>query len=434
MNSLRGVLLRILVLVAIFYSGIAIAATVEVGTCKNGFHQFSTIQAAVTAASEGATILVCPGIYPEQVAIDKSVTLTGLSLPTASGATIRAPSGGIVANSNSLATGEPIAAQVLVQNAKDVDISNLTVDGSDNRILGCSPTFVGIIYQNASGTISDAAVLNQALSGGLTGCQSGLAIFAQSGGGGSSNLRVHHSTVDAYQKNGITGNESGTSVTFEENTVTGQGPTTGAAENGIRVGFGATGQVIRNVVIDDVWAPATVEGNAAASGILVFASSDVSVHNNRIGNTQFGIALVSDQSAGSAQGNSVAANKIFANHVFDGIEGCSDNNRIHDNTINRSDESGIHLDSGCINPDSSSTGKGNKVKDNVVNSACSGILVGTLTSIAANSITDNDFFNVGSTIFNGNGCSAPTGDVRTTVRSNVVSAAHGVRFASPVRP
>lgn len=436
MHETRRNLLPGVLLVAILYSGAAIAATVEVGTCKNGFVQFPTIQAAVTSAPEGATVLVCPGIYPEQVTINKTLTLQGVALSTASGATIAAPSGGVLAITNSLATGDPIAAQVLVQNARDVDINNLTVDGSKNGILGCSPTFVGIFYQNASGTISHAAVLKQALSDGLTGCQSGLAIFAQSGSGGYSNLHVENSTVNAYQKNGITGNEVGTSVTVRDNTVIGQGPTTGAAENGIQVGFGATGQVMRNVAIDDVWAPDTINapGNAA-SGILVFASSHVTVHNNRVGNTQFGIAVVSDEEAGSAHGNSIAWNKISANHIFDGIEVCSNNNSIHDNTINRSDESGIHLDSVCTNPDGSGTGKGNKIKDNVINSACTGILVGTLTSVAANSIADNDFFNVGSTILNADGCPAPMAAAQATVRSNAVSGAgQGVRLASPVRP
>jgi hypothetical protein len=172
MCMLRRTLAWVLGVLVILCYGVAVAATVEVGTCKNGLPQFPTIQAAVTAASAGATVLVCPGIYPEQVTIDKTLTLQGVALSTASGATISAPRGGIVANTNSLATGQAIAAQVLVQNATDVDIHNLTVDGSNNGILACSPAFIGIIYQNASGTISHDVVLNQALSAGLTDCQS----------------------------------------------------------------------------------------------------------------------------------------------------------------------------------------------------------------------------------------------------------------------
>jgi pectin methylesterase-like acyl-CoA thioesterase len=76
MKTTPRVLLQAL-LVAILYSGTAMASTVEVGRCKNGFIQFPTIQAAVTSAPEGATVLVCPGIDAEQVTINKTLTLQG---------------------------------------------------------------------------------------------------------------------------------------------------------------------------------------------------------------------------------------------------------------------------------------------------------------------------------------------------------------------
>jgi hypothetical protein len=44
--------------------------------------------------------------------------------------------------------------------------------------------------------------------------------------------------------------------------------------------------------MDDVWAPDTISDSAdAASGILVYASSGVTVSGNTVGNTQFGIAF-----------------------------------------------------------------------------------------------------------------------------------------------
>jgi hypothetical protein len=97
-------------------------------------------------------------------------------------------------------------------------------------------------------------------------------------------------------------------------------------------------------------------------------------------------------------------------------------------------EHNLPVGSVCTNPDGSGTGKGNKIKDNVINSACTGILVGTLTNVAANSIVDNDFFNVGSTILNADGCPAPMAAAQATVQFNAVSAGQGVRLANPVRP
>jgi len=88
----------------------AYAATVFVGKC--GTPNVSTIQAAVTAAPPGSTVNVCPGTYPEQVIIDKRLTLQGVASGTLNQAVVTAPAGGIVANTVSLATAYPIAAQI----------------------------------------------------------------------------------------------------------------------------------------------------------------------------------------------------------------------------------------------------------------------------------------------------------------------------------
>ena len=120
-------------------------------------------------------------------------------------------------NATSLATGAAIAAQILVQSATGVTITNITVDGANNGINGCGPDPIGIYYQNSSGTISHDSILNEVLGAGITGCQAGLGIFA-----------------NFQKKNGITGNEVGTSVTITANDVIGQGPTNGAAENAPR--------------------------------------------------------------------------------------------------------------------------------------------------------------------------------------------------------
>jgi pectin methylesterase-like acyl-CoA thioesterase len=52
--------------------------------CPNA--QFMSINAAVLAASPGATIRVCPGVYRESVLVDKALTLQG------QGSKVRQPS------------------------------------------------------------------------------------------------------------------------------------------------------------------------------------------------------------------------------------------------------------------------------------------------------------------------------------------------------
>ncbi len=58
-----------------------------------------------------------------------------------------------------------------------------------------------------------------------------------------------------FQKNGITGNEVGTTMNAVRNQVRGQGPTTGAAENGIQIADGADGEAVNNTVIDTIYSP-----------------------------------------------------------------------------------------------------------------------------------------------------------------------------------
>ena len=245
--------------------------TVAVGKCQPKKTSFPTIQQALNATPPGAVIQVCPGFYPEQILVYQAVTIKGIASGNQGAAIITVPSGGLVQNATSLSSGNPIAAQVLVQAAAGVTITNMTVDGANNGINACLPNPIGIYYQNSSGTISHDAVLNEVLVGsGLIGCQAGLGIFVQSGNGGSSTVAITSNNVANYQKNGITGNGVGTAVTITSNDVIGQGPTNGAAENSIQIGFGATGSITSNSVGSDVWGPDVYgdTGNAAA-GILV---------------------------------------------------------------------------------------------------------------------------------------------------------------------
>ena len=393
------------------------ASVVAVGTCKPKVPHYNTIQQAVDSTPAGSTIDVCPGTYPEQVTIPDSLTLVGISANNQGAAVITAPAGGVVPNATSLTSGAPIAAQILVQaSSGTVTINNLTIDGSNNGITGCSPNLVGIYYQNASGTITRSNVINQALSADLNGCQSGLGVFVQSGNGGVSTVSVTNSHVENYQKNGITGNEPGTRLTVSGNTVVGQGVTSGAAENSIQIGFGATGSVMGNTVgSDDYIDPST----AAAAGILVYASSSINVSKNNVSNTQLGISVDSDPNYGSADGATISANTVSATHAYDGIDACSNSNSISRNIVNGSDQSAIHLDDSCTGSSS-----GNVVNANTINGACAGVLVGPS---ASGSITSNHFYNAGTLVMTGSDTCTPP----LVPKKNKTKAATGLKPARP---
>jgi hypothetical protein len=410
------------------FAGISSASAVVVGTCRS-LVRFTTIQAAINAVPPSSTIFICPGTYTEQLSINKSLNLTGVADGFSDAVVILPPSGGLAATATSLATGHPIAPHLWVSGPATVNLNNLIVDSIGNGLSGCgAPTLVGILYQNTNGTLAHVTTRNQWIGSsetdiGSNGCQNGLGIFVQSGNSGTSTVTVNASSVHDYQKNGITGNEVGTTLTVNNSDIVGQGATNGAAENGIQIGFGAAGTVNGNLVIDDVWAPDTIsDPGDAAAGILLFdgAAGKTTVKGNTVGNTQFGIAAVTDTS-GDGDGASITMNRVFGTRIFDGIDVCVNNSVLQSNIIMNSSESAIHLDASCPG-----TGNNNTVTGNTIVDACTGILQDSTTS--GNTITPNSFFAAGST--SGSSCTpTPSARPNSSGKATLTRSAH-----SPVRP
>jgi hypothetical protein len=329
---------------------------------------FTSIQAAVNAAAPGDQIIVCKGVYVEQVEIHKSI-----SVDAASGA-ILMPSA-MQANSASLFDGSALAVALLVSDTTDVTIDGLIVDGANSGITGCAPDLFGIAFQNASGAVQRTTVRNFKLAADLNGCQSGTGISVQSGGGQSSNVAIGNSSIHDYQKNGITADEIGTQVAVRFNVVTGLGATNGAAQNGIQIGFGAQGAIHQNTVSNNVWAGCTdvATCTAVATDILVTQSDGVAVTNNTAGVSQVPIFI---------DGNStrVSGNSAFSALVFDTIRLEGLQNTARNNTIFSGAESGIFID-----------GDNNVVTSNTITEAAVGILKTSTSS--GNVIHSNLIFN-----------------------------------------
>jgi Right handed beta helix region len=316
--------------------------------CPNA--AFTRIQDAVDAASPGATIRVCKGTYVEQLAIGKPLTIAADS-----GAVLMP--GTMQQNSTSLLDGTPIATAILVARTTGVSIDGLTVDGTNNGLTQCAPRLFGIAFQNASGEIGHVAIRNFKLGAALGGCQSGTGIFVQSGGG-ISNVEINNSNIHDFQKNGITADEVGTQVSVHDNVVTGIGPTSGAAQNGIQIGFGAGGAISMNTVTNNVWSQCTAVETCltVATNILVTLSDGVEVSHNGVGISQVGIFLHGNQGL-------VRGNETFATTVFDGIRIEGDGSRMRDNHVFNGAESGIFI-----------SGNNNLVEHNRITEAAVGIL------------------------------------------------------------
>jgi len=330
---------------------------------------FTTIQSAINAASPGDEIVICNGTYAEQLSITKS-----LDIEAHSGALLAPAS--IPQNATSLATGDPIAAAVLVSGATNVSISGLTVDGINNGITGCAPRLIGVYFQNSSGALRHAAIRNFKLSAALNGCQSGTGVFVESGSGQTSNVEIAESSIHDYQKNGITANESGTTAQIHDNVVTGIGPTTGAAQNGIQIGFSAAGSIRENTVANNVWSPCTAVATCqtVASDILVTQSDGVHVAGNTAGVSQ--VVIFVDGNNADVRGNTAYSASVFDNIRIQG--NCSD---VGENQVFNGGESDIYIQ-----------GNNNSVRLNSITEAPIGIL--EVMGSTGNQFALNAFFNV----------------------------------------
>src|SRR6185295_15202593 len=129
MKGCVNAVLRACLLVGPLAATPAYAATVAVGSCLPNRVSFDSITDAVQGVPPGSTIQVCPGIYREQVVIDKPMTIKGVASGNSSNPVIALPAGGAVANAAALnagpsffGTGQLIAAQVYVQAGLDVTI------------------------------------------------------------------------------------------------------------------------------------------------------------------------------------------------------------------------------------------------------------------------------------------------------------------------
>lgn len=173
------------------------AVTYAVGSCKPGLSSFPTIMRALEAIPAPNVVQVCPGTYAEQVVITNPVTLEGISASnSATGPTITAPTGGLVANAAD-DFGAALAVQIWIENAPgEVNLTNLTVDGINNNVGNEAPYNVGVFYQNSPGTANRLFVVNQ--SGNLRG----YGIWLE-GGSANPSVTVENSLVANFDWVGI---------------------------------------------------------------------------------------------------------------------------------------------------------------------------------------------------------------------------------------
>jgi hypothetical protein len=276
--------------------------------CPNA--QFSSIQAAVDAASPGDQIKVCPGMYREQVRITKNDLTLFSQVPLQ--AVIQAPL--VMTYPNSIVT---------VSGATGVKIWQFTITGP-YTFSGCAEALdrhTGVRVIDGSATIYGNHITQiRDINPAFFGCQDGIGVLVgRQFEGQTGSAIIRNNQIDLYQKGGVVVDNTGSYALITQNTISGEGLSNIIAQNGVQVGRGASADVDHNDISRNQFA--RVGSTDTASGVLLFETdAQVSTDHNDV--FQNGVGIDVDE---SAIGLTIAHNNVHEN-INDGIGAFEDSN------------------------------------------------------------------------------------------------------------
>lgn len=253
---------------------------------------YQSVSAGVNGTLAGGVVHVAAGSYTEQVVVSgKDLTIQGAGRASTfivSPATLTA----------SFATPSINKPVVLLQNAADIRVRDLTVDGNGQG--NANNRFIGIGFWNAGGKVLDCDVV-RVRDTPWSGVQHGVGIYAFHSAAGPFAIEVGGCNVSDFNKNGITMNGTAIVANVHDCTVVGGGATGITAQNGIQVGFGASGTLANNAVSNIGYTGTST----VACGLLLFGGGGMSVSGGTLTDCQIGCRI--EDSNGSLSGLSVAS-------------------------------------------------------------------------------------------------------------------------------
>lgn len=299
------------------------------------------------------------GTYNTQITITASnVVLTGAPGTTASQViiqptTLTENAAALVTHSAPWIVAHKIAAIIAVYNAaglSGVVIKNLDVDGTTASsapvlsLAGDAAIYIGILFQDASGTISGNTVNNIFLTcTPVTNCayaQSGDGVWVENNGV-SSTVAILQNSVTNYQKDGITCREAGTTCTVSSNTVSFYAPYAPyIGPNGIEIAYSATGTISGNTVSGNVCTyypnpPGAVAicgpdvlsaTESQATGIITgMTIGTVTISGNTLTGNDIGIELLSDTATITVTSNTISGSTYQGVVVYDESQSVTNN-------------------------------------------------------------------------------------------------------------
>jgi nitrous oxidase accessory protein NosD len=367
------------------------AATLRVGhpntSCSNA--QYTTITAAVNAATPGDVIEICPALYPEQLIITKPLILRGV-LTRVNGNDVKRV---LLQPSLQDLQGLPVEAVITVMDTEDVTIDNLAIDASQNTVASCDIGLSAVHFYNASGQLKNSAVFGAQLPN-PQNCSTffgnGFGVVVDSSEAGPFDVEIEHNSIHDFQRDGIEVSNAGVNVEIEGNNISGLGPSTGINQFGIFLLNGAAGQVKDNVITEGACGTLSPTDcfNLRSEGVVLRLVGDGTVvDHNVINRAQSGIFL-------NAVNHARITNNLIGNiDALDGIDMQGTSNSLVDRNIifhltpieNFSE--GVFENAG---PGSAGGVEGNnEISNNTVNDAYCGV-----ASVATSHVENGRYFNV----------------------------------------
>ncbi|MEU0371043.1 right-handed parallel beta-helix repeat-containing protein [Streptomyces sp. NPDC006283] len=243
---------------------------------------YPTIQAAVDAADAGDRIAVRPGVYREQVVIDKDLSIVGSGDRRT---TIRAP--------RTLTPGTDRANSIVeINNGASVSLSRLAVSGPGSGTCKNGALGSGVrVLEGAHLDLGHAAVTHITDTP-VTPCpRSAVAVRIGTPTAGSGSATIRHTEITGYQGAGVVVLGAASTATIEHSTVTGHPR---VSTNGIEFVARSRGRVSWSTVGDnecrepDPGCGPDFFSEVQKAGILADSPGTVLRHNRIVGN-QVGI-------------------------------------------------------------------------------------------------------------------------------------------------
>ncbi|MGH2809149.1 MAG: right-handed parallel beta-helix repeat-containing protein [Actinomycetota bacterium] len=272
--------------------------------CDFGTATFQTISDAVLAAPAGSTINVCPGTYPEQLVIRKSLTLVG----SGDDSVISTPEALASVSIDSVSYQALIRLDSPAPGLIDVILDDLRIDGG-HGMTGLNAT--GVLFSNVDGVIKDSSIVDIGPAQGSH--NRGFAIRLVKG----ADVEISGNEVTGYQRAGVTidGDSAGN---VHDNTFQGSSPDP-AGKFGIQIADPFVGAAIdsvgavveRNVLLDHRCTASTCGPDGGSQfqslGVVEFEGIDSAiVRNNDFFNNDISLQITD----GTAEGNTIIGGDV----------------------------------------------------------------------------------------------------------------------------